>query len=1028
MRASGGRSFLPGRAVGLRPNMRPGNSHGLATCAARDREDAQSLNGMDSLNRIRQRRGYMDIGIWNVRSLGSKESELVEEAAKYRLDIVGVSESKLKGKGTRDLDNGWKLFYSGIDDPRAHAHAGVGILTSPRMAEQVIEWSPMSERVAILRLNVGSRNLALVQIYAPNDGKEYTTFLDEVTEALETVPPTESVMLIGDFNAHVGNDDQTWRGVIGRNGPADFNHNGRLLLDFCACSGLSIMNTYFQHRDVHKYTWYRETCGQKSLIDLAIVSAALRAQVMDVRVRRGAELSTDHHLVVCRLRTQSLAKISTKTRSRKAYRIRWERLKEENVAKKFADNVDRQFSQIPSTELEAESEWGLFKVGIISAAAKICGLKRVAKDPAKRCTPWWTKEIQSLAQEKKRAYRVWLSMPNLTSRGAYCDAKKAVKEAVAAAKAKSWENFGVALESNFREAPKVFWQTIRRLRTGKVASIKSVKDRNGAILTGEEEILQRWREYFEELLNPVEHGDQYLELQGWGENNPTQAEVEAAIKSLKPGKAAGVDEIRPEMLKALGKGGLRWLTRVLEIAWKTGKVPQDWQTGVVVPIFKKGDQRECSNYRGITLLSLPGKVYAKVLHSRLTEVVDQKIQDEQCGFRRGRGTTDQLFLLQQIAEKAWEYAQPVYISFVDLEKAYDRVDRRLMWKTLEEYGVNRQLIRAIASMYSDSKSCVRILGRKSEMFRVDAGLRQGCVLSPLLFIIYMDRIARRSLGQESVTIGSVNASHLLFADDLAILASSQSELQCALDRFALECEAASMRINTAKTETLVISRNPRECTLQVSGVPLQQVEKFKYLGVLFVSNGSWDQEIDRRIGAAAAVMRQLYRGAVCKRELSNKAKLAVFKSIFIPTLTYGHELWVVTERTRSRIQAAEMRFLRRIAGLTLRHRVRSSAIREKLNVEPLLLQIERSQLRWLGHLLRMPSERLVHRIWSACPVGTRPRGRPRSRWRDQVSRICERLPLRNWADIKTAAEDRTKWRGLLRGLTPRDPPGQAARN
>src|ERR1700755_2529936 len=92
MRASGGRSFLPGRAVGLRPNMRPGNSHGLATCAARDREDAQSLNGMDSLNRIRQRRGYMDIGIWNVRSLGSKESELVEEAAKYRLDIVGVSE------------------------------------------------------------------------------------------------------------------------------------------------------------------------------------------------------------------------------------------------------------------------------------------------------------------------------------------------------------------------------------------------------------------------------------------------------------------------------------------------------------------------------------------------------------------------------------------------------------------------------------------------------------------------------------------------------------------------------------------------------------------------------------------------------------------------------------------------------------------------------------------------------------------------------------------------------------------------
>jgi hypothetical protein len=489
-----------------------------------------------------------------------------------------------------------------------------------------------------------------------------------------------------------------------------------------------------------------------------------------------------------------------------------------------------------------------------------------------------------------------------------------------------------------------------------------------------------------------------------------------------------VDEIRPEMLKALGKGGLRWLTRVFEVAWKTGKVPLDWQTGVVVPIFKKGDQRECCNYRGITLLSLPGKAYAKVLHSRLTEVVDQKIQDEQCGFRRGRGTTDQLFLLQQIAEKAWEYAKPVYISFVDLEKAYDRVDRRLMWKTLEEYGVDRQLIGAITSLYSNSKSCVRILGRKSEMFRVGAGLRQGCVLSPLLFIIYMDRIARRSLGQESVTIGSVSVSHLLFADDLAILAPSQVDLQRALDRFSLECEAASMRINTAKTETLVISRNTVECTLHVSGVQLQQVEKFKYLGVLFASDGSWDQEIDRRIGAAAAVMRQLYRGVVCKRELSNRAKLAVFKSIFVPTLTYGHELWVMTRKTRSRIQAAEMRFLRRIAGLTLRDRVRSSEIRKNINVEPLLLQIERSQLRWLGHLLRMPSERLVHKVWDACPVGTRPRGRPRNRWKDQALRTCERIPLRNWVDIKTAAEDRSKWRGLLRGLTPRDPPGQAARN
>ena len=136
------------------------------------------------------------------------------------------------------------------------------------------------------------------------------------------------------------------------------------------------------------------------------------------------------------------------------------------------------------------------------------------------------------------------------------------------------------------------------------------------------------------------------------------------------------------------------------------------------------------------------------------------------------------------------------------------------------------------------------------------------------------------------------------------------------------------------------------------------MEDFKYLGILFTSDGKMEREMDRRIGAASAVMRMLYRTVVVKRELSHKAKLSIYWSIYVPTLTYGHELWVVTERTRSRIQAAEMSFLRRVAGLSLRDRVRSSDIRRELGVEPLLLRVERSQLRWLEHLIWMSPGRL----------------------------------------------------------------------
>ena len=175
-----------------------------------------------------------------------------------------------------------------------------------------------------------------------------------------------------------------------------------------------------------------------------------------------------------------------------------------------------------------------------------------------------------------------------------------------------------------------------------------------------------------------------------------------AVKHIKSGKAAGVDEIRPELPKVLVGEGIDWLTRVFQVAWDSGEVPVDWQTGVIVPIFKKGDKTECHNYRGITLLSLPGKLYAKVLESKVRRIVEPRMAEEQCGFRPGRSTTDQVFTLHQVQEKAWEYAKQVFLAFVDLEKAYDRVSRNKMWEFLRKYGVEEELLRAIQALYQRS--------------------------------------------------------------------------------------------------------------------------------------------------------------------------------------------------------------------------------------------------------------------------------------------------------------------------------------
>uniref|UniRef100_A0A8C6MJS2 Reverse transcriptase domain-containing protein n=1 Tax=Nothobranchius furzeri TaxID=105023 RepID=A0A8C6MJS2_NOTFU len=379
--------------------------------------------------------------------------------------------------------------------------------------------------------------------------------------------------------------------------------------------------------------------------------------------------------------------------------------------------------------------------------------------------------------------------------------------------------------------------------------------------------------------------------------------------------------------------------RLCNIAWTSGAVPPDRQTGVVVPLFKKGDRRMRSKSRGISLMSRPGKVYSGVLERRVRRIVEPQIQEEQCGFCPGRGTLDQLYTLRGILEGAWEFAQPVYMCFVDLEKAFDRVPWGALWGVLREYGVPGPLIRAVRSLHDRCQSLVRVAGSKSGSFPVRVGLHQGCPLSPILFITFMDRISRCSQDVEGIHFGGLRIRSLLFADDLVLLASSECDLQLSLERFAAECETAGMRISSSKSETMVLIQKRVECLLRVRDEVLPQVEEFKYLRVLFMSEGKLEREIDRRIGAASAVMRAFYRSVVVKRELSQKAKLSVYRSIYVPTLTYGHELWVVTKRTRLRIQAAEMSFPRRVAGLSLRDRVRSSVIREGLGVDPLLLHM-----------------------------------------------------------------------------------------
>ena len=294
---------------------------------------------------------------WNVTSLNGKEQQLVWEVEQYHLDIVRVSSTKCRFSDTAELNEGWKLFYSGVD-VTISSKAGIGIFVSPRLAHCVTNWIRLGKRFCLLKLRIQKRSLCILEVYAPNAETQYQPFLDEVGVALQEVTYAKLIVLLGDFNAHVSTDDKTWKSVIGRQGDSDINRNGRCLLQFCATNGLCMMNTFFRNKEIYNYIWYRDLVGQRSIIDFCIASADLFSSVVDVHVKRGAELSTDHHLVVCILRGLNHSRTRKRFREQRAYRLKWELLADKKVRHTYASKVASLFRKLPDYIEDVETRVG----------------------------------------------------------------------------------------------------------------------------------------------------------------------------------------------------------------------------------------------------------------------------------------------------------------------------------------------------------------------------------------------------------------------------------------------------------------------------------------------------------------------------------------------------------------------------------------------------------------------------------------------------------------------------------------------
>ncbi len=188
-----------------------------------------------------------------------------------------------------------------------------------------------------------------------------------------------------------------------------------------------------------------------------------------------------------------------------------------------------------------------------------------------------------------------------------------------------------------------------------------------------------------------------------------------------------------------------WLHRVITKVWLSETVPNNWSEAVLLPLFKKGDKRICSNYRGISLIDVAAKVFGVILLKRFKSERDQRTRPSQSGLRPGRGCTDQMHNLRHTLEQRWSFQQGTRMCFVDFASAFDSLDRDSLWWIMVADGMPPKLLRLIKAYYLSTKMKVRASGSDSMPFEIRSGVRKGCALSPTLFNYIKDWILGQAL-------------------------------------------------------------------------------------------------------------------------------------------------------------------------------------------------------------------------------------------------------------------------------------------
>jgi len=945
-------------------------------------------------------KSWRRIATWNVRTMlqCGKLENLKIEMARMKIDILGLSEMRWPRAG--DLWSGeYRLIHTGTADNNPGL-GGVGIIMSKAIGKKVKGFVQYNERIRLVKIETKPKNTIIVQVYMPTSNsseRELEEVYEGIEKVIEKVKGDENLIIMGDWNAVVG--EESLGDIIGNYGLGNRNERGDRLIDFCSKHELLIMNTYFKHHPRRRYTWKMPGDIGRYQIDYIMVKKRFRNQVKDCRSYPGADIDSDHNLLMMKSNLKFKKIVSRKINDR------WHinNLKEEKINDKFKE-LTNGISINERTDIH--NRWGIIKRTMTEAASK------TLKDN-KRTVPkkeWITTEIISMIEERRKlkigttfeSQRKYRELRNLIIRKS-----KEAKEAFFEEKCKEIE---VQMRNGSRDSA---YKSVKNFFNDYKTNRGTIEDKNGVIIYEDIQRGDVWKKYLEQLYEGPELTGQEIEHEEVMDNSSNYSvlreEFDKALRDLKKKKAAGIDEIQAELWKESGESMRNELFKLIKEIFVSGELPLDFTKCKIIPIPKKATANKCDQYRTISLLTHVSKILTIIMSRRMEYKIEAILSEDQFGFRKNMGTREAILALRIIIEKRIRKDKPTYIAFVDIEKAFDNVNWAIMFKILKRAGIEYTERRLLFKLYQKETAVIRF-GETEEEARIRKGVRQGCNLSPSIFNAYIQEaidIIREKI-QLGIKINGRKIDMLRFADDIAVIAENEEELQrmlrCMEETLLNEL---SMKINTQKTKVLVCSRNNNITTrihLQ-NNQEIKQVEEFSYLGSIVSKDGRSKKEIVTRICQAKIAFNKK-RGLFTSKSISVRIRINLLMTYVWSIMLYGSETWTIAKAERSRIEAFEMWCFRRMLKISWTDMVSNEEVLKRMSVRRTLWSnIKKRRNEWIGHVLRHGG--LLGLIIEGCVEGKNARGRPRMEYMQQ---IIEDQGCTSYKETRKKASNREEWR------------------